>query len=178
VPNLGELLTEQRNFVVGRKGEERVVRLLYRLLDDEWTLFRNADLPDNCGDIDGVLVGPRGIFALEVKAYSGYNRNVGSKWQRKYAGFWRTLPRSPSKQAKRNAARLSEYLKGRGVDVRWVEARVVWAKREKLWLKRPDVRVWQVRNPDYVLEDIQRCRPVDEDVILGTIAALRNLRKR
>ena len=176
VPNLGELLTEQRNFVVGRKGEERVVRLLYRLLDDEWALFRNVDLPDNCGDIDGVLVGPRGIFALEVKAYSGYNRNTGFKWQRKYAGFWRTLPRNPSKQARRNAARLGEYLKRCSVNV-WVEPRVVWAGKGKLWLQRPAVLIWQVRDPAYLLEDMQKGKPVEGETVRKTCAVLHALRK-
>jgi hypothetical protein len=73
---------------------------------------------------------------------------------------------------------LSEYLKGRGVDVRWIEARVVWAKREKLWLKQPAVRVWQVKNSDYLVKDIEKSRPVHEDVVLGTIAVLKDLQKR
>ncbi len=164
VPQLNELLSEQRNFVVGRKGEKRIARFLFRHLDDRWTLFRNVELPDNYGDIDGVLVGPRGVFALEVKAYTGYNRNVGSKWYRKYYGFWRPLDRNPSKQAKRNAARLGEFLKRFDADV-WVEPRVVWSGDGKLWLERPAVRIWQLQEPAYMLEDIEKGKRISPEII-------------
>jgi len=171
LPQLNDLLSEQRNFVAGRKGEDRAARLFYRHLDERWVLFRNVDLPDNRGDIDGVLAGPRGVFALEVKAYTGYNRNIGFKWQRRVYGFWRKLDRNPSRQAKQNAARLAEFLKHRDVDV-WVEPRIVWAGSGKLWLERPAVRVWQLKDTAYILEDIEKGKLVLPETVAEIEEAL------
>jgi len=51
----------------GQEGEERTVEVLRRNLDGNWTLFRNVTLPGPRNDIDLVLVGPPGVWALEVK---------------------------------------------------------------------------------------------------------------
>ena len=172
--SVGGLHAGQRSFAQGRKGEERLVLFLEGRLDGQWALFRNVVLPDAEGDIDGVLIGSKGIYALEVKAYTGYNRNVGDRWQRRFRGHWRTLDRNPTRQARRNALRLHTYLKQHGVKV-WVEPRVVWAGSGKLWLERPTVPVWQLTEPAYLLEDIERGRKLHRDMIKRTIAALEDV---
>jgi hypothetical protein len=126
LPYVEQFKTEQGSFAAGRCGEEKLVELLQQHMDGRWTLFRNVLLPDGEGDIDAVLTGPQGVFALEVKAYTGYNRNVGEQWKRRYFPIWRPLDRSPTRQARKNAARLGAYLKQHGVKV-WVKPRVVWA---------------------------------------------------
>lgn len=166
-----QLRAEQDNFAAGRRGEEKLVVLLQEHLDGRWTLFRNVLLPDGYGDIDAVLTGPKGIYALEVKAYSGYNRNVGKRWQRRLFGFWRTLDRNPTRQALQNATRLHDHLSRHGVEV-WVEPRVVWAGKGKLWLERPAVRVWQLTNPDYIREDIEKGKTISADVLSDVNAVL------
>jgi hypothetical protein len=169
-PTVRRLKAERDSFAAGRRGEERLVETLQCHLDGRWTLLRNLVLPDASGDIDAVLVGPRGVFALEVKAFSGYNRNVGKKWQRRVYGRWRDLDRNPTRQARRNAALLGEYLKRRDVRV-WVEPRVVWAGRGKLWLERPAVLIWQLDDLTYLLEDIEKGKPLPEQIV-SKIAAL------
>ena len=63
--------THLPTFEQGREGEERVVNSLVNSLDDGWYIFRNFVLPTKNDDIDVVLVGPGGIYAIEVKNYAG-----------------------------------------------------------------------------------------------------------
>jgi Nuclease-related domain len=61
----------------GKEGEQRLVRYLSSL-NDHWTLiggYRNAS-----GEIDQVLVGPFGVFALEVKYINGVVHCDGDQW--------------------------------------------------------------------------------------------------
>ncbi|MGD8966996.1 MAG: nuclease-related domain-containing protein, partial [Anaerolineae bacterium] len=170
-PHVQEVRDAWKNFKAGRLGEERLTALLQQHLSENWVLFRNVVLPQSSGDIDAVLVGPRGVFALEVKAYSGEYRNAGEIWQRRAYGLWRMLERNPTRQARRNAVTLSKYLERRGIDV-WVEPRVVWAGDSRIWLEKPAVRVWKLSDPTYLLEDIESQRPLSEDVVRATVSAL------
>jgi hypothetical protein len=54
----------------GVDGERAVAHTL-DVLDGRWTLFSGVVLKGMYGDIDQVLVGPSGIFAIEAKHWSG-----------------------------------------------------------------------------------------------------------
>ncbi|MCP4549288.1 MAG: NERD domain-containing protein [bacterium] len=137
------------NYRKGQKGEDQVVDVMRQNLDGHWTLFRNVTLPGrNKADIDAVLVGPPGVWALEVKAFTGEYKNIGEHWQIR-AGGWKLLKSSPSRQAQNNAVRLSNFFKADGIK-QWVTAVVVWANRESpLSVENPMVAVWTFdRLPD------------------------------
>ncbi len=161
VPYIKRWDTERDHYAAGRQGEERLTRLLRQHLDEKWVLFRNVLLPDSKGDIDAVLMGPNGVFVLEIKAYTGYTRNIGQQWQRRIFGVWRPLHRNPARQGKGNAMRLHQHLKKRGVDV-FIEPRVVWAGPGKLWLEKPAVTVWQLTQPAYLMKDLAQGRPIPD----------------
>jgi len=153
LPTLERLVEERDQYYQGRKGEEATVKALQRYLDGQWTLFRNVVLPGSQADIDAVLVGPPGVYALEIKSYNGRFQNRGEKWFRRRGPAWRRLTKNPSRQAKANAARLAEYLsKTVGTKV-WVEPRVVWAGPGKLIPDKPAVYIWFLDNmATYVAE--------------------------
>jgi len=131
------------NYRRGQEGEDRVVEAMRQNLDGNWTLFRNVTLPGrNKTDIDLVLVGPAGVWALEVKTFTGEYRNVGGHWEYKAGNRWKLSRLSPSQQAQNNAARLSSFLKAEGIK-QWVTPAVVWANREScLTVENPMVAVW------------------------------------
>ncbi len=147
---LNRFSEESRSYRQGRWGEERAADALRGLLSDEWTLVQNFTFPNRAwGDIDLLLVGPGGIWALEVKAYSGVIRNIGDTWERQHKRKWRRLRVNPGAQARRNAVNLKNYLNQQGVAVAWVEAVVLWAGDEddadrpgSLSAKDPATRVW------------------------------------
>ncbi len=111
MPLLERLIQERDQYRQGLDGEEATAKALQQHLDNRWTFFRNIVLPGNRSDIDGVLVGPAGVFVLEIKSYSGRFRNRGDQWWwRRYQPGWQRLSGNPLRQARGNAARLGEYL--------------------------------------------------------------------
>ncbi|MBN2503427.1 MAG: NERD domain-containing protein [Anaerolineales bacterium] len=88
---------------LGREGEDLVVQSIVQVLDGNWYMFRNINLPGrNKGDLDLVLVGPPGVWVLEVKNYTGTYRNIGDKWEYKAGKKWKAMSKSPSTQATKN----------------------------------------------------------------------------
>jgi hypothetical protein len=103
----------------GRNAERRVAGQLAEALDDEWVLLRgycNAR-----GEIDALLLGPRGLFAIEEKFRSVRVFIRGDEWTAQQIGkrgqsYGPRFPirdgkgRSPSQQVKEPAAALSRWL--------------------------------------------------------------------
>jgi hypothetical protein len=129
---------------LGQEGEDKVVQSILQALDGNWCLFRNISLPGrNKGDLDLVLVGPPGVWALEVKNYRGEFRNTGENWEMRQGRKWAKTFASPSRQALSNAVRLANFLKSDNVKT-FVNAVVVWANPEgSLTVKNPSVAVWK-----------------------------------
>ncbi len=128
----------------GQEGEDNVVQLVVQALDGNWHLFRNISLPGrNKGDLDLVLVGPPGVWVLEVKNFSGKYHNTGETWQYKRGKNWKTLSKSPSRQAKSNAGRLSNFFEADKLRV-FAHPAVVWANPENApSVENPSVAVWE-----------------------------------
>ncbi len=125
-------------------------------------MFRNVILPGRSkADLDAVLVGPPGVWALEVKAFTGQYRNVSERWEYR-AGGWKSLRSSPSRQARNNAAHLGQFFRADGVE-QWVEPVVVWANPDSpLSVENPMVRVWNLDRLPEELGNIWQGRKVDD----------------
>ncbi len=145
----------------GREGESRVVDTLCGLVDGRWTLFRNVDLPGrNSGDLDVVLVGPAGVWVLEVKTFSGSYRNHGDAWHYRTKHGWRLVKNDPGHQARKNAKRLKEYLKAVDPSL-WVECAVVWAHpTSQLIVENPITPVWRVNDLPNILNEMWQHQPL------------------
>ena len=116
----------------GNEGERKVAAYLSRL-PDEWILvsgYRNAK-----GEIDQVLLGPRGVFAIEIKFINGVVHCDGDRWwSDKYDRYGNLVEtnkpladkrgRGPSKQLNDSADLLQSFLAKR-VDVSRVHRAVV-----------------------------------------------------
>jgi hypothetical protein len=137
---------------LGQEGEDNVVQMIVQVLDGNWHLFRNMALPGrNKGDLDVILVGPPGVWVLEVKNFRGKYRNKGDDWQFQKGGKWKPTSKSPSKQAFNNAMRLSNFLSSNGLKV-FVNPVVVWASvTSPLFLEHPSTPVWYYKRlPDEI----------------------------
>ncbi len=168
------MIEEAEQFQQGTAGEKRVVDLLRVSLPAPWTLIQSMEFVERrWGDIDLVLIGPGGIWAIEVKAYTGPTRNVGDRWQYKGRWGWRNRSKHPGRQARRNAVNLKGYLETKGVDVRWVNALVIWAGEEEvLTLQDPEVPVWKLSEISDCLEEFWRRQPLSEAQIQQCVAVL------
>ncbi len=117
----------RRGYRFGIRGEEAVVTAL-SVLDDRHRVFNALVLPGARGDIDHVVVGPGGVFALETKNYSGDFTCYEDRWTRCRNGTREVMAQSPSRQAIDNARRLGAFLRKCGIDVS-VDPVVVLANR-------------------------------------------------
>jgi hypothetical protein len=116
--------TEER-IKAGVAGEELVAAELGRALSDDWTLLRGYR--NRRGEIDDLLVGPNGLFAVEVKNINATVHIDGDRWQAdKYDNYGNLVEqrpiadrkgRSPSEQLNEPAAALERFLHERGQPV-------------------------------------------------------------
>jgi hypothetical protein len=60
--------TEERNWRVGAKGEEKVAKEL-RKLGTGWNVLHAVEVGDRGSDIDHVVIGPAGVFTLNTKRH-------------------------------------------------------------------------------------------------------------
>ncbi len=131
----------------GEEGEERAVQQILQALDGNWTLFRNIDLPGrNRADLDIVLVGPPGVWTLEIKNYRGKYRNIGDRWEYFRNKAWKKLRSNPSHQAMQSAIRLANHFKADNLNV-FVNPVVVWVSEDgDLQVEDPYVAVWTLEH--------------------------------
>lgn len=61
---------ESKNYLQGRKGEYGTYFELLNL-PDAYLVFQDVKFPKKYSNIDFVVVGPAGIFAIEVKSHDG-----------------------------------------------------------------------------------------------------------
>lgn len=121
------------NWIRGKAGEEQVLEVLRTLLDQQWTIFRNLHVPGRNDDLDLVLIGPAGVWVVEVKAYRGAVRVTGDRWERRVGGGWRLLgsKENPAGQVKGNAARLRNFLNEQAIAVPWVMPVIALSKPQR-----------------------------------------------
>lgn len=154
---------EKKNYRKGEEGENKAVEIMGQALDGNWSLFRNVVLPGRRKtDLDAVLVGPSGVWVLEVKYFSGAYRNIGEQWEYQTGNRWNLYKKSPSRQAKNNAVQLSEFFKADHVN-QWVNAVVVWANQESpLTVENPSTAVWSLDRLQDELGNIWHSNPIPE----------------
>ena len=176
---LGRIEREIEAYRKGQEGEERAVEAVRQALDGNWTLFRNVRLPGRSkADIDLVLVGPPGVWAIEVKTLAGEYRNIGEHWERRAGNRWELLKQSPSRQAQDNAVRLANFLRADGIR-QWVNPAVVWADHEGVvTVENPMVPVWPLERLPEELGNIWQERRMEEAIRERVVEKLTALCKR
>ena len=118
---------EESKLAAGIEGEQFVAEELGRALGDDWVLLRGYK--NSRGEIDHLLLGPKGMVAIEVKAINGTVHCDGDSWRvdkfdrygnlvEQYSlGDRGARHRSPSVQLNEPADALEGFLRSRGQDV-------------------------------------------------------------
>jgi hypothetical protein len=103
-------------FKCGAEGEAILRKILRRTLSDEYTAYYGYKTNNN-GDIDCIIVGPKGVFVIEVKHYKGiisYSEKTG--WSHLKVGrrgtVYKGFLKDPGKQVMRNYWEIREKLRG------------------------------------------------------------------
>jgi Nuclease-related domain len=124
----------------GMAGEQLVAAELGRALTDDWTLMRGYR--NRRGEIDHLLLGPKGLFAIEVKNVNATVHIAGDRWRAdKYDNYGHLVEqhpitdrkgRSPSEQLNESADELERFLRGRGQPVTAQRVVVLTHRRSRL----------------------------------------------
>jgi|GEM_PF-4037219 hypothetical protein len=124
--------------------------------------FYSVPLPHG-GDIDALLVSDSGIFAFEVKNYSGIIRCQGDTWSRtkigKRGGRYSGHVGNPSEEAKRHARDLEIYLGSKGIDVKVKPVVIITNSQAKIQDSGCSVPVIKPTNLSKLLQDSNRLEP-------------------
>jgi Nuclease-related domain len=159
-----QVSAQEEILAAGVRGESMVTRELGQALGGEWTLLRGYR--NRLGEIDHLLLGPRGLVAIEVKYRNATVHCDGDTWwYDKYdrAGHLveRHQPmadnrgRSPSVQLNQPAGLLERFLRGRGHSV--PVQRVVLLTHAQSRLGACRNRTVQIAtSTDYVLDLLNR----------------------
>jgi hypothetical protein len=146
----------------GKEGEDKVIEIITGVLDGDWHLFRNITLSERGGDIDSVLVGPPGVWVLEMKAFSGTYRNRLDQWEYWSGKKWKAMKKNPNRQARKNASRLASFFKANGIK-QWVTPVIVWANPESpLEVENSTVAIWKLDRLEDELGNIQEDKLIAE----------------
>ncbi|HET7075940.1 MAG TPA: nuclease-related domain-containing protein [Chloroflexia bacterium] len=161
------------SFQVGKDGEDRIAARIGDLLDAQWYMFRNVVLPDRKGDIDIVLVGPGGIWALEVKAFTGNYRVANGRWYKETSnGRQARHLYGPGKQVRDNATRLCTFLKDNGITRgSFVEPAVVLAEDHPIDVVSSGTDIWLLNALDTKLANLKVTKKLSPSQV-ETIAAI------
>lgn len=134
---MGLLWNRQERLLKGAIGEDRALGAQHPFpgalvhLSDEYVVFNQVDIPNRNGrpyEADFVVVGPNGIFVIEVKYYRGLiqGRQNGWAWTRYQPGSCKGASISnPVTQVRRSMRALSAYLMEQGSRA-WLEPIVVF----------------------------------------------------
>lgn len=106
--------TDERAWREGAKGEERLARRLTKLSVSEWLVSHDISLGSSGWNVDHLLIGTRGIFAINTKNLSG-KVTITSRGIR-VNGFSQPYFHVARSEAKNVGARLSEAV-GRPIKV-------------------------------------------------------------
>lgn len=108
--------------MAGIEGEQLVASGLGRVLNDEWMLIRGYR--NKRGEIDHLLLGPRGLIAIEGKHRNALVHCAGDHWWfTKFDRYGNAIERgeltdsrgrSPSQQVNEPASQLESFLRARG----------------------------------------------------------------
>jgi len=122
VPAAGHPTDLEEKIRAGIAGEQLVATELGRALGADWTLLRGYR--NRRGEIDHLLLGPRGLFAIEVKNLNATVHVDGDRWRAdkhdNYGNLVEQRPvadrlgRSPSGQLNGPADDLERFLRQRG----------------------------------------------------------------
>jgi hypothetical protein len=114
----------------GLRGQRSTVEIL-SFLDDSYYLINNLKLPGRADDVDHIVVGPNGVFALETKNHRGRIFFEDGQWfQAKTSRNGRPQPkeaiRDPARQLKRNVDYLRACIN---------ETDPALSRRVRLWIE-------------------------------------------
>lgn len=170
---------QEESIAAGRAGEQLVATELGAVLGDEWVLFRGYR--NGRGEIDHLLLGPRGVFAVEVKYHNATVYISGDDWRfDKFDRYGNRVGqgrvedrtgRSPSVQVNEPADELERFLRSRGQPVRITRIVILNHPRSRIGGQR-DATVQVATASRQIIDLVRKSRLELSDLRITQIASL------
>lgn len=145
------------------EAEDFVAQGLAQYLDDAYVLLRNVTPPGLTHDADLIIVGPTGLWAVEVAYLKGLFKVDGVNWM-SYTSkleFEKVEPNLAS-QVRENAQAIFDFLREKKFSVPWVNP-VIMLANSQIDVRTEEAAVAIIR-PDgieqYIAENILPAEPV------------------
>jgi len=118
---------------IGLKGEDALRDHLREILTDEHTVLYNV--PVEKGDIDCIIIGPEGLYAIEAKNHKGVITYADSSWRQVKRGrngsFYTGSLKNPSYQLASNIKWLKGYLARCNIKT-WINGLIVFTNPDAI----------------------------------------------
>lgn len=129
---LNNYIYRQNIYLQGFQGERLLREVLRKNLSDDYTAYYGVPIA-NIGDIDCVLVGPKGVFTIEVKHHKGQIQYTADGWRQikigqKGTAYLGNLS-NPGGQALTSMRKFKEFLASNGVNI-WIQPILVFTHPE------------------------------------------------
>ena len=126
-------LKKKSIFEIGLKGENALRDHLREILTDEHTVLYNV--PAEKGDIDCIIIGPEGLYAIEAKNHKGVITYADSSWKQvkrsRNGSFHTGSLKNPSLQLIGNIKWLKGYLARYNIKA-WVNGLIVFTNPDAI----------------------------------------------
>lgn len=174
--NIKQRIKDYRNYRVGRESEDQVVEKLRTILDNRWTIFRNLQVfAHKKMDEDIILVGPGGVWTLQVKYSRGTVRAQGMEWEVQTKRGWSRATINPSKQVRDQAKQLNFFLQQQGI-IRWIEPAVVLASPQPIsYFSSSEVPVWLLPDLEEHMPELITKQPPTQEEIQKIVTVLKGV---
>jgi len=126
-------LKKKSIFEIGLKGEKALRDHLREILTDEHTVLYNV--PAEKGDIDCIIIGPEGLYAIEAKNHKGVITYADSSWKQvkrsRNGSFHTESLKNPSFQLIGNIKWLKGYLARYNIKA-WINGLIVFTNPDAI----------------------------------------------
>lgn len=163
----GYFLSKYSRSKAGISGEDSAVKGLEHILPQDYHVFTNIKVHEKM-ESDAVVVGPKGVFVVEVKSFNGEIEGTEHdkfwtlhKTGRRGGEYERQL-KNPLGQLKRNIFIISQYLKMEGCPY-WVDGCVYFANPDMEWAdETPPKCMVLIKDVAKFIERYDQKRPLSE----------------
>jgi len=155
---------KRKSWEKGDEGEKIVSAHLKNL--SRSIIFNDVTLPKGMGNIDHVVVGENGLFAIETKNFTGNYMVRGNQWYYKKGRKSIKAKSNPGAQVLRNSILLRDFFKENGIENKnlWVYAIVSMVNGNVKIVKSP--KHYFILKPHEINKHILQSRKrLDEDTI-------------
>ena len=162
---MGLVITINRSgiYFSGAYGEHKALSKLKKELSDDFHIYVNVKVHEKM-ESDMVIVGPTGVFDVEVKNYNGTLEGgrddkewILHKTGQKGGTYSKTI-RNPINQLKRNVFILAKFLKIEGSNV-WVDGAILFPNGHTAW-RSPNLNLAECyTSAQAVARDIKKTVP-------------------